>query len=163
MMDEPNFIRLSDVMSDSHDGLEELLLKIKNNLSLSDEEIDVIRKVNLTLKEPTPSVDLQIQSRISRLDRHMHDVNNLIFSVKVKKNDLEYKYKCIYDPKFAMLVKSDRPSTQAIDSEIHAKDRALQDMRQELNNFDALIGLLFGYLKTIADHKETCMKLWGTY
>lgn len=162
-MPGPNFVRLSDVVNDKHDDFDHILERIQNTLSLSDYDVDVIRRVNSILKEPTPSVQLQIQSRVSALDSLRVELLDLIYDVNVQNNDLEYRYKETYDREFAMLVKADRPSQQAIDSEIHAKSRAMQDMRQNLNNFDALKGLLFGYLKSLDKSRETCMSLWGTY
>ena len=161
-MSEPNFI-LASAVNDTRSSLDRILDKIKNTLHLSDYDIGVIRDVNRTLKEPTPSVQLSIQSRVSKLDAMRVDLLDLIFDVGVQSSDLEYKYKERYDEAFAKLVRADRPSQQAIDSEIHAMDPAMRDMRTTLNNYELLRGLLFGYLKSLDKSRETCMKLWGTY
>ena len=162
-MGDPNFVMLGDRVNDSKGDLENILERIRNALGLNEHDIDIIRHVNLTLKEPTPSVQLAIQNRVSELDSMRVELLDLIFNVNVQANDFEYKYKDSYDREFARLVKADRPSQQAIDSEIHANSRSLQDMRLTLNNYDSLKGLLFGYLKSLDKSRETCMKLWGTY
>lgn len=161
-MSEPNFV-LASAVEDSRSSLDRILERIRNALNLSDYDINVIRNVNQTLKEPTPSVQLSIQNRVSKLDAMRMDLLDLIFDVGVQKNDLEYKYKERYDDTFAKLVRADRPSQQAIDSEIHAMDPAMRDMRMTLNNYELLRSLLFGYLKSLDKSRETCMKLWGTY
>ena len=152
-MSEPNFI-LASTVNDTRSSLDRILDKIKNNLNLSDYDIDVIRNVNQTLKEPTPSVQLSIQNRVSKLDAMRVDLLDLIFDVGVQSSDLDT---------FAKLVRADRPSQQAIDSEIHAMDPGMRDMRMTLNNYELLRSLLFGYLKSLDKSRETCMKLWGTY
>ena len=161
-MNEPNFI-LASAVEDNRSNLDRILDRIKSELGLNDHDIEVIRSVNQTLKEPTPSVQLGIQNRVSKLDAMRMDLLDLIFDVGVQKNDLEYKYKERYDDTFAKLVRADRPSQQAIDSEIHAMDPAMRDMRMTLNNYELLRSLLFGYLKSLDKSRETCMKLWGTY
>lgn len=162
-MAEPNFVMLSDLVNDGKSNLDRILERIRNTLNLTSYDIDVIRKVNEKLKEPTPSVQLQIQKRVSDLDSLRVELLDLIFNVNVECNDYEYRYKETYDREFAMLVKAERPSQQAIDSEIHAKSKALQDMRLNLGNYEALKGMLFGYLKSLDKSRETCMRLWGTY
>lgn len=162
-MAEPNFVRLTDAVNGARDRLEERLRRIQSSLGLSDDEVDVLRRVNRILREPTPSVQMQIQNRVSDLDALRVELNELIFDVSVKASDAEYRYREPFDKEYMTLVRADRPSHAAIEAEILATHPALRDLHQTLENFEAMKGLLFGYMKSLDHSKETCMRLWGTY
>ena len=139
------------------DAFESTIKMIKDALSLSDEEISIIRRVHDVLLEPTPSLQLQRNDRLSKIDTLRAELVELIYRVNVRRNDLEYKYKETYDETYTMLVKADRPTQQAIDSEIHARSATMRDARLNLANLDSLRGLLYGYRDSLDSSKKTCM------
>ena len=142
-------------------GLDELLEKIRNSLKLSESDIKVIRDINLLLKQPTPSVQTGIESRVSTIDSMRIDLVDLIYKVDSRRADFEYNYKIIYDREFTRLTKAERPSQASIEAEIHAMSEDMSSRRLTLDNYNILKSLLFGYLKSLDLSRETCMKKWG--
>lgn len=151
---------LSGTSLDENVYMDKLLTQIKNNLGLSDYEVELIRNINQELKKPLPTVQAGIESRVNLLDMYRVKLVNLIYSVTDACSRYEYTYKTKYDPLFVQYTRAGRPNQQAVDSEIHM-DANMQDSRLVLNNYDALKSLLYSYLKTIDSYKETCLRKWG--
>lgn len=155
--------KLHDPLSfDGYDDyLEEVFRSIKAQFSLNDTEIGIVREVNRILREPTPTVQTGIESRVSRIDSLRVEVQNLLYIVESKISDAEYDYHTVYDLEFTRLTRAGRPSQQAIESEIHSKDEVMKDKRRLLENYRDFKNLLLGYLKSLSSSKDTCMKKWG--
>lgn len=141
--------------------IDELLESIKNSLGLTDYEVEILRKVNKVLREPTPTTQVGIEERVSVLDRYRVDLLNLLYMLEDKLATLEYSYKNVYDPEFMKLTRQGRPSQQAIDSEIHATNASMNEWRNTMHHYDYVKSLILGYIKSIGASKDTCMKKWG--
>lgn len=142
-------------------SLDDLLNRIKNSLKVSDQDIKIVRDINLLLKQPTPTVQSGIESRVSTIDSMRVELSDLIYKIENSRAEQDYKYHLVYDKEYTLLVKAERPSHAAIDAEIHAKSKELSDQRLLINNYDIFKSLLLGYLRSLDSSRDTCIKKWG--
>lgn len=148
-------------LNSGKDYIDQMLDVVKDRLSLSDHEVQIVKDVNLLLREPTPTVQAGIESRVSKIDQYRNDLTNLIYMIENKETQLDYDYHKIYDVEFTRLTRAGRPSQQAIESEIHSSIEGADDRRLVLRDIENFKNLLFGYLRALKSSKETCMKKWG--
>ena len=137
------------------DYLDNLIFRVKTRFGLSDYESNILRKINLELRKPTPSSPGMIGERLNLLDELRVQLLNMIYVVTDKNSEFAYSYYEKYNSEFTRLTRMGRPSSQAIDAEIN-KEPSMHRKRSLLDNFDAFRGMLFGYIKTIDGAKQTC-------
>lgn len=135
--------------------MSELLDKLKNTFGLTDYEVEFIRQLNIELKRPTPTTRVGINNRLDLLDEYRSKLANLIFMITSSMQEYQYKYHETYNASFTRLVRAGRPSTQAIESEIHT-DEAMHRQRKLLDSFENFRALLFSYMKSLDSCKSTC-------
>lgn len=148
-------------LNSGSDYIDSVLGTVKDTLKLSDGDIDILRRANKLLLEPTPTVQVMIEARVDSIDRLCVELRNLLYILENKIGNLDYEYKTIYDEQFTNLVRKGRPSQQAIESEIHSSNEFMMQRRQLLTNFEYLKNLITGYLRSLKDCKETCIRKWG--
>lgn len=134
-----------------------VMRKIQSAISLTDFEVDIVKEVLLSLNKPLPSTRVGAQTRLNELDVCRLKLTNLIYVVSEKAVVHTDEYKRIYEPEFVRLTRAGRPNQAAIESEIHLNP-AIFDKRSLVNNFDIVKSLLYGYLKTIDQVKQSVMK-----
>ena len=134
-----------------------LVKKAKLRFKLTDYEGDFLKTLNQELRKPTPSARTAIQERMMLLDSLRVKLLNMLYLLTDRMDEYAYSYYEKYNSEFKILVRQGRPSTQAIETEIHT-NADMQEKKMLLKGFDDFKGLLFGYIKTIDNCKATCFE-----
>ena len=153
MLPEEKVLKKNPITDD--DYMENMVSTVKTRFALSDYEANFLREVNSELRKPTPSTPSMIGDRLTKLDDLRVRLLSMIYMITDKESEFAYEYYEKYNSDFTRLVRMGRPSTPAIEAEIH-NNAAMHKKKALLESFDAFKGMLFGYVKTIDGAKQTC-------
>lgn len=142
-MEQP---RIQDVNS-LPDQIEQLVSYSKSILGdLSDYESNMIRTSMQLVQLDPPSTKLAITERINTLNRSKSDLQYLILKSQEIRRSYNIPYTNEYNKQFTVLTRMNRPSKQAIESEMHFQSAELRDARDKIADIDTLIEFLRSYL-----------------
>lgn len=145
-------------LNSGNDYVEGLLQSIKDQISLTDYEVEILRETNRILREPMPTIQVALEERVAQIDVCRTDLTNLLYMIEDRFEKIQYSYQSVYDPEFMRLTRAGRPSQQAIDSEIHATKESMMEWRDTIHHYEYAKNLIFNYLKSLNSTKETCLK-----
>lgn len=137
--------------------INEVLDKIQSSVSITDYEKTLIKEVVMVMNKPLPTTRLGAQTRLNELDTCRLKLTNLTFSISEKAIVASDEYRKVYEPEFVRLTRAGRPSQSAIESEMHL-NLAIFDKRTVVNNYETVKSLLYGYIKTLDQIKQSVMK-----
>lgn len=120
---------------------------LKDKVDLSDENIDSIRNAINQIHQASPTEAAGVFSRMERLISASDDLSWVITCIRRKRNEIFKNIRSIKDPQFTILVRQGRPSTQAIEAEIHFNNKELS----EIEEIYATLGNIDEYLSHILD------------
>ena len=113
---------------------------------LSDYETNIIRTgMNLIQMDP-PSTKLMLTERISQLVRSKSDIQYLILKARELRKSYNIPYINEYNQQFTILTRQNRPSKQAIESEMHFMKPELREYRDKIEDIDTLLEFLSSYM-----------------
>lgn len=113
---------------------------------LSDYEMNIIRTSMQLIQMDPPSTKLMITERITQLVRNKSDLQYLILKAKDLRRSYNIPYVDAYNQQFTILTRQNRPSKQAIESEMHYMKPELRDYRDKISNIDTMLEFLDSYL-----------------
>lgn len=113
---------------------------------LSDYEMNIIRTSMQLIQMDPPSTKLMITERITQLVRNKSDLQYLILKAKDLRRSYNIPYVDAYNQQFTILTRQNRPSKQAIESEMHYMKPELREYRDKISNIDTMLEFLDSYL-----------------
>lgn len=113
---------------------------------MSDYETNIIRiGMNLIQMDP-PSTKLMLTERITQLVRAKSDLQYLILKARELRKSYNVPYVNEYNQQFTILTRQNRPSKQAIESEMHFMKPELREYRDKIDDIDTLLEFLNSYM-----------------
>ena len=134
-------------MNDSK--IDAIINYINDNVSIGDKCNDIIKECINLIHQSVPCDNAGVFSRLAHFNSVSDDLSYVILSTRKVRNNIEKELKKLKDPKFTILVRSGRPSTQAIESEIRFTMKEVADLEDKLITFDNIIDYL--------NHLEKCL------
>lgn len=116
---------------------------------LSDYESDIIRTSMRLIQMDPPSTKLMVTERITQLVRNKSDMQYLILKAKDLRRSYNIPYTDSYNQQFTILTRQNRPSKQAIESEMHFMKPELREYRDKINDIDTMLEFFNSYLSFI--------------
>ena len=96
-----------------------------------------------------PSTKLMVTERITQLVRNKSDMQYLILKAKDLRRSYNIPYTDSYNQQFTILTRQNRPSKQAIESEMHFMKPELREYRDKINDIDTMLDFFNSYLSFI--------------
>lgn len=126
----------------------ENVIKYCNDIygGLSDYESEIIRSSMRLIQMDPPSTKLMVTERITQLVRNKSDMQYLILKARDLRRSYNIPYTDAYNQQFTILTRQNRPSKQAIESEMHFLKPELREYRDKINNIDTMLEFLSSYL-----------------
>lgn len=113
---------------------------------MSDYETNIIRtSMNLIQMDP-PSTKLMLTERITQLVRAKSDLQYLLLKARELRKSYNIPYTNEYNQQFTILTRQNRPSKQAIESEMHFMKPELREYRDKIEDIDTLLDFLSSYM-----------------
>lgn len=113
---------------------------------MSDYETNIIRTgMNLIQMDP-PSTKLMLTERITQLVRAKSDLQYLLLKARELRKSYNIPYTNEYNQQFTILTRQNRPSKQAIESEMHFMKPELREYRDKIEDIDTLLDFLSSYM-----------------
>ena len=121
---------------------QELFQYISDHDLLSDTEIVFIQTCLDDIREITPSDKPSVFRKMEKIVNDSEDLSWCIFALKKKQSELQRDYRMVKDPFFMTLVRQNRPSTEAINSEIRTLHKEVYDLEDGLSMVEHILGYL---------------------
>ena len=122
-------------------------------VSVGNEGRSILKNCLSLLHMAAPAEPAGVFSRIERIISASDDLAWIILMVNRAKASLDSNIKRVKDPEFTMLVRSGRPSTVAIESEIRMCHDEIRDMEEQLE----IAKNLEDYLQHIEKGLDRCV------
>lgn len=132
-----------------NDKIEDIINYISGIVNIGDRCNETIKECINLIHQSVPVDNSGVFSRLSRCNAVSDDLVYIIMNVKKRRNIVESELKKNKDPKFTILVRSGRPSTQAIESEIRVTTPIVSELENKLSEFDNILEYL--------NHLEKCL------
>lgn len=133
----------------NNDKIERVIDYINSIVNIGDKCNDMIREAIGLIHQTLPVDNAGVFSKLTRFTSASDDLAFVIMSIQKEKDILELELRKIKDPKFTILVKAGRPSTQAIESEIRCTNPKVSELEDKISQFDNVLSYL--------NHVEKCM------
>lgn len=133
--------------NDFHEQVENVINYCKHIFEdMSDYEADIIRtSMNLIQMDP-PSTKLMLTERITQILRAKSNIQYLMLKARELRKSYNIPYTNDYNQQFTILTRQNRPSKQAIESEMHFLNPKLREYRDKIDDLDTLIEFLSSYM-----------------
>lgn len=122
---------------------------INENINIGDKCNDIIEECINLIHQGLPVDNAGVFSKLSHCNSASDDLAYVIMSVRKVRSDIEKELRKLKDPKFTILVRSGRPSSQAIESEIRFTIPEVANLEDKLSTFDNILDYL--------NHIEKCL------
>lgn len=116
--------------------------KLKELADLSEYEEKIITDAIMLPHTTVTNAKSVLSDRIDDAVRCKSDLNYMILRLKDKKKVMQVPYDSEYNKMFTILTRQNRPSKQAIDSEIKYTKPAMAETASTLEEFDKMIDYL---------------------
>lgn len=128
---------------------------IKGSVEIGERCNDIIDNCINLVHSQYPSDNAVVFSKLNNFISASEDLAYVILCIRRYKTEKEQELRSIKDPKFTILVRGDRPSTQAIESEIRTTIPKVAGIEQELMNINNILDYL--------SHIEKCLdrSIWS--
>ena len=124
--------------------------KLKELLTdISEYEEGIIRKAMFLPYTTTTNAKTVLSDRIDDAIKCKADLNYVILRIKDKKKVVQVPYDTEYNRMFTVLTRQNRPSKQAIDSEIKYTKPGMADTANRLEEFDKILEYLNSLLAVL--------------
>lgn len=111
-------------------------------IDISEYEESIVRQAMLLPYTTTTNAKTVLSDRIDDAIKCKADLNYVILRIKDKKKIVQVPYDTEYNRMFTVLTRQNRPSKQAIDSEIKYTKPGMADTANTLEEYDKLIEYL---------------------
>jgi len=126
-----------------------ILSVIAGVVELSDYEENMIRGMITNIRQGAPNTKQALNDSIENVINSRSDVNYILIKMRERRREIQQEYNLHYDKGFTQLTKQNRPSRQAIESELHYINETLKEYRDKLEVMDYVIEFLTSELNTL--------------
>lgn len=132
-----------------NDKIDKLIEYIDDIVDIGDKSKNTLYECINLIHQTVPVDNAGVFSRLARCVSVSDDLSYVILSIEQARNKIEVELRHNKDPKFTILVKSGRPSTQAIESEIRFTVPVVAELESKLLHYDSILSYL--------NHLEKCL------
>lgn len=118
--------------------------KIKKLIELSEYEEGILRNAMMLPYATVTNAKSVLSDRIDDAIRSKADINYMICRIRDKQKVIKVPYEVEYNKMFTILTRQNRPSKQAIDSEIKYTKKEMADTSKLIDEYDEVINYLQG-------------------
>ena len=115
---------------------------LSENELLSETEMDMIQYCLNDIVETSPNDKPGVFRKSEKLIQDSQNLSWCIYSLRLQYDCLNKAYRKIKDPEYTLLVRQQRPSSEAINSELRAKFEELYDLEEKLSTINNIIDYL---------------------
>jgi len=115
---------------------------LKENELLSDTELDMIQYCLNDITETSPNDKPGVFRKSEKIIQDSQNLSWCIYSLRLQYDHLNKAYRKIKDPEYTLLVRQQRPSSEAINSELRTKFEELYDLEEKLSTINNIIEYL---------------------
>ena len=125
-----------------NDVINNAVSMITSVVELSEYEVNMVKEGLLIITKPLPTTKLSASTRLSEITKCCSDYNYIMTKLRDKRLSIYKTYRPKVDHKFTVLTRQQRPSKEAIMSEIHYTDPELSKMRFQMETIDSALEFL---------------------
>lgn len=129
-------------MGSINDASDYVVAKIKAILEISDYEEQAVRNAMLLPYSTVTNAKSVLSDRIDDAIKCKADINYITLRIRDKKKLLQVPYDTEYNKLFTVLTRQNRPSKQAIDSEIKYTKPEMNEKANILEEYDKILEYL---------------------
>ena len=128
------------------------IIKVLDHLvQLSDYEKQLVQEA-ISALHSTPSIQAARVSKVEKMIKCSDDISYILLRLKKCLAQKKDEHDLVYNRMFTILVKKNRPSAQAIESEIYMSDQETYEKKKILNDYEFMIEYLNSILASIAKY-----------
>lgn len=125
------------------DRIKELSSFINSFIDIGNSFEDSVESCIRIIHQNLPVDNSGIFSRMTKCNSLSDDLSYVILCIQNKKNEIDKSLKEKKDPKFTLLIRSGRPSTQAVECEIRATNSEIAELENTLLKFENICEYLY--------------------
>lgn len=139
---------------DTNTKASSILTSLSEFLDIGESGVEIIKDCLNTIHQASPLDAHVVFNRIEHIISLSDDLSYLILSINRKRTSMLRELKTIKDPQFVALVRADRPSTAAIESEIRLSKPIIKDIEYNISIIDDTLIYLNHIEKGLNDYSR---------
>lgn len=118
---------------------------IREHELLSESELSIVDKCLNDIKEMSPADKPSVFRKTEKIIEDSEDLSWCVYALRLQKVKLQKAYRVLKDPEYVTLVRLNRPSSEAINSEIRFRNEDMYRLEEDM----AIVDNILAYIEHI--------------